>query len=615
MDNQWRAVLVSAFPDTSVEDHASIVNASKLALRDVQVAYAQQLAQLDTEYQIAAARMLEMYNKNKASVDRRLRELNARLNTFSPIFVLPPEILCAIFLEYAQACWEKFRAQRREARSCPLYPWATLAHVCQHWRDVVLQTPMLWTHITPSRPDIVDFESSHTKNLPLTVLHTQRTTPESLCLVLAHLPRIQALELVVTPRSLDVLSDAPGASPRNAALLTDLEIEIALDDAETDRMIPFFSNLDMPRITSLRASGTSLRSLCTLMRPTLTSLHMSPCWQWYHDTNILLDALRGVPALEVLSVRFPKPLAQLESQAPIAPHAPVSLPRLTTIQLYDHDTGVLPAKLLSHLTFPATCTIQFHQHTLGRSPLDHDAAGLVVSHITRTLSDPDFTAAFRPRTLSLVSTDRDAASLGIWTEPRALRELRTPCWWAPGDADASFITLHATLPELVGGVLSAINLSEATIAHVAARLAPEAWQRVFGSATRLETVEVRGNDAVRAFMSAFAVPVPSAERSVGLNSCASGATVGAPGRLLFPSLKTLVLKSLDFGIEQESSGLLSHVVSSLVSRRVAFGLPSPSLDRLELDCIRRVSPATIQYILNSRIAKVVVVNNTEYAHI
>lgn len=573
--------------------------------------YVQHLAQLDAEYQLAASRILEAYNRNKALVDRRLRELNAYLNALSPISALPPELLCAIFLEYTSVCWERFRSQRKETRSCPPYPWMTLAHVCQHWRDVTMQTPMLWTCIAPFHTEIVDFEISHTKNLPLTILHTPNITPGSLGRAFSHLSHIATWELVVTPRVLDVLSNNLSTPHTNCTHLTDLDIDITLDDAETDRVMPFFSNLDMPRITSLSASGSSLRSLCTLMRPTLTRLYLAPYWQRYHDIIIFLDTLLSVPSLEVLSVRFPKLLPQPQTQAPMSPYSRVSLPRLTTLQLFDHDTGVLPAKLLSYLAFPASCTIQFWQRATGRAPLDDDESDLITSSIARTLSAPDFALAFRPRAISLVNNDHDdSACLGVWTEERMLREMHTPCWWVPGDA--SFLALHAKLPQLIGKVLPMFNLADTTIVHVAACLAPSVWQHIFNRAAKLEKLEVRGNDAVYALMAVFDGQNSESATHPGDTFASNMAMTDDRTQPLFPALRTLILKSLDFGVEKQPSQLLARIGSSLVSRRTTDTPRSAMLDKLVLDSIRRVSEVDIEYLSNAQVAKILVVNNVEY---
>lgn len=51
--------------------------------------------------------------------------------------ILPPEILGAIVLEARQ--------KRRVRYRIPLE--VVVSHVCQHWREVIIGTPLLWTHI------------------------------------------------------------------------------------------------------------------------------------------------------------------------------------------------------------------------------------------------------------------------------------------------------------------------------------------------------------------------------------------------------------------------------------------------------------------------------------
>lgn len=64
----------------------------------------------------------------------------------SPISKLPPEILIQIFVVVVvgrgQKSSDRFRSGQRG-----LPPSFLLTHVCQHWKEVVLNCPMLWTRI------------------------------------------------------------------------------------------------------------------------------------------------------------------------------------------------------------------------------------------------------------------------------------------------------------------------------------------------------------------------------------------------------------------------------------------------------------------------------------
>jgi hypothetical protein len=65
--------------------------------------------------------------------------------------ILPPEILGAIVLEARQ--------KRRVRYRIPLE--VVVSHVCQHWREVVIGTPLLWTHIDVYSDDSMKWVPSY----------------------------------------------------------------------------------------------------------------------------------------------------------------------------------------------------------------------------------------------------------------------------------------------------------------------------------------------------------------------------------------------------------------------------------------------------------------------
>ncbi|KAF8346015.1 hypothetical protein F5887DRAFT_1187547 [Amanita rubescens] len=65
--------------------------------------------------------------------------------------ILPPEILGAIVLEA--------RPKRRVRYRIPLE--VVVSHVCQHWREVVIGTPLLWTHIDVYSDDSMKWVPSY----------------------------------------------------------------------------------------------------------------------------------------------------------------------------------------------------------------------------------------------------------------------------------------------------------------------------------------------------------------------------------------------------------------------------------------------------------------------
>ena len=78
-------------------------------------------------------------------------------------FRLPPELLGAIFLEYAQTC----REPASTATQVP--PWVAVSYVCQYWRDVALGYPNLWTRLFFVSSQWMAELLRRSKNVPLTI--------------------------------------------------------------------------------------------------------------------------------------------------------------------------------------------------------------------------------------------------------------------------------------------------------------------------------------------------------------------------------------------------------------------------------------------------------------
>ncbi|KAF8905730.1 hypothetical protein CPB84DRAFT_1771055 [Gymnopilus junonius] len=69
-----------------------------------------------------------------------LTRLRGRITNFClPVSRLPAEVLARIFTTYQDAVMKE-----RHARPMA---WISITHVCQHWREIAVNYPLLWTHI------------------------------------------------------------------------------------------------------------------------------------------------------------------------------------------------------------------------------------------------------------------------------------------------------------------------------------------------------------------------------------------------------------------------------------------------------------------------------------
>ena len=137
-------------------------------------------------------RVAEAPNHNRISISSRLPGLNSTPSFERSIAsCLPPELLAAIFLEYA----EDYRTSMRVPR------WVAVSYVCRYWRNVALGCARLWAYPFFVSPEWIDEQLRRSKTVPLTVRihvswvpHDSRLT-RSLEKVLENVNRIQVLHV------------------------------------------------------------------------------------------------------------------------------------------------------------------------------------------------------------------------------------------------------------------------------------------------------------------------------------------------------------------------------------------------------------------------------------
>ncbi|TFK65686.1 hypothetical protein BDN72DRAFT_772957, partial [Pluteus cervinus] len=83
------------------------------------------------------------------SLKQRIRDLHSKRNAISPIYRLPPEILIRIF-HFFQRTVTGENTDFSEAEK--YLGWSIVLQVTQHWRDVALGSPELWSNIVVNDP-------------------------------------------------------------------------------------------------------------------------------------------------------------------------------------------------------------------------------------------------------------------------------------------------------------------------------------------------------------------------------------------------------------------------------------------------------------------------------
>ncbi len=72
------------------------------------------------------------------AIDAEIRTLKRRRNALAPISSLPIEVTTTIF---------SFFRTRVQTPKWDSLAWLRIAHVCHHWREIVLNQPLFWSHI------------------------------------------------------------------------------------------------------------------------------------------------------------------------------------------------------------------------------------------------------------------------------------------------------------------------------------------------------------------------------------------------------------------------------------------------------------------------------------
>ncbi|TFK63436.1 hypothetical protein BDN72DRAFT_847599 [Pluteus cervinus] len=276
-----------------------------------------------------------------------IRALQAFRNTFTPIYRLPPEILSRIF-SFTQP------GVKNHNRSTSLR-WTRVTYVSQHWRNVAISTPSLWTHIDRFRPkDLVEMWLQRSKAAPLFVnLCPNSSEDEYAYLIKTSLFRIRELRMEVGAGTWNSFwSNLSSPAP----LLACLEVSIP-------RTLPPLTISDStfagatPCLRRLELTGCSVDLNSHLFKDlTVLELHSPPQKILARDLLITIRKLPGLASL-VLSDVLHKNAAPLSSNFDT-----ITLPHLGKLSIKG-GSFVEDLDFLSHLSFPTNTTLQLYSET------------------------------------------------------------------------------------------------------------------------------------------------------------------------------------------------------------------------------------------------------------
>lgn len=319
-----------------------------------------------------------------------------------PIHRLPPEILARIFSDVRISVYSRSTLSLAQPQwTFPVYDdreLCSLLLVCRRWREVALNSPLLWSHVM-ARPGIGDNYLTRSASVPLTIyispeisLSTTKLSGGNTFSVSCPAPLLyKSLKSIGKVhsriRALHVGFKHAGVGPWMLGFLATLgaeqlehcSIEFPLKQDSGSRILGLHEPDVAPRLTLFsgghgNTGGNRLRSLHlsavpflpSNKFPSLTTFSLSNAIiksNWPGDLRVrswglgdLIDFLSGSPHLEELSIRN----AQLDRRAsPASGYRRVVLSRLRHLVLEEppHTPPSTMQRALSIITYPQHCHV------------------------------------------------------------------------------------------------------------------------------------------------------------------------------------------------------------------------------------------------------------------
>ncbi|TFK67135.1 hypothetical protein BDN72DRAFT_843445, partial [Pluteus cervinus] len=499
---------------------------------------------------------------------KRVRALHAYRNTFTPVYRLPPEILARIF------SFTRYHARTRRIiyydKPKPL-SWIAVTHISQHWRNIALASPNLWSRISSSYPERIFNEWFRRSKSAALSVHLYKIYPQDARFLGESFFRIQELNLKMGSSSVTTLESSL-SSP--APLLESLSISIATLESLSEDWV---DDLDGVRLSANLFEGTTplLRHLelkrCSIdisasLFTGLTVLQLRDPPQKLSATD-LLGILRRCPRLTSLTL-----LDVLCHGAALAPSSicTIALPSLKSLSIEGHSF-VQDLDILSHLSFPADSTLRFQSSSDTRGALTvltdflnaHKAA-------SRQTSGSTITPSTAPLDLTLECSSKELRLYLITKGSRSLRG-RNLIKFEVGGAWTSTLEIP-NAPD----IFSYLPLSDLASFRTNFNFDARAWTSVFGHLPKLEHISAIGNHAVNllsvliAGFDAECLSGREKEKRRGTGGAGRGQLAQiAPtsntqrGNLVFPALNYLSLEKVAFPERRES------LIPALLARKRA----------------------------------------------
>ncbi|KAJ3559500.1 hypothetical protein NM688_g301 [Phlebia brevispora] len=481
------------------------------------------------------AELKAQYLREHERISSLIRQLYTEYNATLFIARLPEELLSSIFKVYVAEHWQL--SYHPPPSPCQ---WIRILHVCRDWRRIALHTPTLWTLMSPSvHEEYINFALANSGKGPLTVrvFPTLRrwgsTLGNTSRALLGALPRIRHAEFIIARDAQSAFSETEQTSSLRPVSLERLHLSMKTSIST----LPIFSTADMPLLKSLHVLDGSEALVISLIRPTLTTLHVD--FAPPADPLLLASALKQLPLLRHLQ------LSNIQTRSQPFPgdsllKCTIPLPYLENLQLSGSTPSVGMAQLLDSFDFPINAEIVYISTRMNLNARESElVVPIIVSKATAsppatsTGSSPNLRFSeihmSKPGSVDFIASRRDAQD----------HHSRLSVSLSGGMFDKRLLEL--------------VNLAEVQVMCISARRtgAHKAWRRLseYNPLPNLKTLRI--SDAVWSagledWLEMLTTPLPRAiEPSSDLlwldPSQNSHDCEAFTDQYLFPSLKTLHL--------------------------------------------------------------------------
>ena len=202
--------------------------------------------------------------------------LRRRRNSFVRLNRLPPELLTEIFLYCRDEDWDlPINSETAKCRATsPCFRWIFVTAVCNHWRQLALKTPRLWSDINLQYPKFATYSLQLAKQSPLCLQTTGFSTSERSILddvVSNDLRRVWSIWWEI-PYGMNYKGEP--LSAESSIVFSQLRNMFVAFGHGASNILPIFANIDFPAIQTLHLVNCVEKLPPCLLAPTLETLSL-----------------------------------------------------------------------------------------------------------------------------------------------------------------------------------------------------------------------------------------------------------------------------------------------------------------------------------------------------